>query len=133
MNDKISKLPLWAQRHIEALEKRALQAEVDLHDEPTPERDLPAPSCGEAGMRLTKGWDFNSFRGIGGGVYKACSSCIYNGEGWERTSSQGKRNLFSTELKATQAMRSDMVLKHRQNIAVLDKRITALKTSTASA
>lgn len=127
MKEKIAKLPLWLQRHIEELEKRALRAESELKDEPTPERDLPAPSNGEPGMRLTKGWDFNSFRDIGGGVYKMCSSCIHHGEGWERTSSQGKLNLFSTELKATQAMRAEMVLKHRQNMAALDKRIETLK------
>jgi len=127
MKDKLSKLPLWVQRHIEELEKRARRAESELKDEPTPERDLPAPSYEESGMRLTKGWDFNSFRGIGEGVYKVCSSPTCHGEGWERTSSQGKRNLFSTELKATQAMRAEMVFKHRQNMAALDKRIETLK------
>ena len=65
------------------------------------ERDLAPPEYKD-GEKLTRGWDFNSHSMT---VYKACSSSIYHGHGWEKTTSQRPIALFSTRERAYAALR----------------------------
>ncbi len=123
--EQIAKLPKWAKEHLTKLERRALEAESELRDEPTPLRDLPPPNHHD--KELSKGWDVNHYRGVSGGVYKACSSSIHHGEGWAKTTTQKPAHLFSTELLATQALRAHFVKEYREKLAALDKRIHQLK------
>lgn len=87
----------------EKLELPETQHELELHrafrlTEPV-ERDLMPPSgCEE----LSKGWNFNAYTGR---VGKHCSSCIHNGSGWDRTSTQKSMELFSTKELAVKALR----------------------------
>jgi hypothetical protein len=63
------------------------------------ERDLPPP---DSPTELSRGWDFNTYSGT---VYKACSDSFYNGNGWEKTTSQRPLALFSTFERAKAALR----------------------------
>lgn len=78
------------------------------------ERDLPPP---ERSGELSLGWDFNHYSKR---AYKACSSTIYHGEGWERTSTQNPRSLYSTKLLALQAMRHKMEKEFSETLARVD-------------
>lgn len=131
MNDRLQKLPRWAQDHIKSLEDRVLRAEAELRDEPTPELDVPPPPSSSPTGTLSKGWAINRHRGIGAGVFKACSSYVHHGEGWDKTTTQQPIHLYSTELRATQALRAEFVAEHRKNIAAIDRRIDLLKANEA--
>ena len=63
-------------------------------------KDLMPPASYSDG--LSKGWDFNSYNGE---VFKACSSSIGNGTGWDKTTSQNSKALFSTRKLALMALR----------------------------
>lgn len=132
MKERINKLPIWTQDYIKCLEERALRAEADLRDEPIPERDILPPPTGSPSHILSKGWQINRHRGVGSGVFKACSSSIYHGEGWEKTTSQQPIHLYSTELLATQALRAAFVEEHRKTIAAIDRRIDTLKAEQSN-
>mgnify|MGYP001178125313 FL=1 len=93
----------------------------------TPEvpRDLPPPVCfGE----LSKGWDQIVWNGDVR-IYKACSSTISNGEGWDATSSQRALSLYSTELLATQAARAIVATRAAALLATLDRKIAELEAA----
>ena len=83
-------------------------------------RDVPPPS---AISSLSRGWDFNahSLR-----VYKVCSSSVGHGNGWERTTTQNPRHLFSTESAAYAAMRHELERQYAKALADIDRRIAAL-------
>ena len=72
---------------------------------------------------LTKGWLFNDYSHD---VFKACSSSVHHGNGWERTSAQNPRSLYSTELLAYRALRYAMEVKLSAALARVDARIEAL-------
>jgi hypothetical protein len=55
-------------------------------------------------------------------VEKYCSSYVYHGNGWEKTSSQSARRLYSTEKKAWQALRADFIQWAAQKLAQLEER-----------
>jgi hypothetical protein len=84
-------------------------------------RDVPPPLTSEAGSRLTKGWDYNAYSSC---VYKACSSCISHGKGWERTLSQHPIALFSTRERAYAALRYAVEQECIARLAEIDKAAT---------
>lgn len=77
--------------------------------------DVPPPDgCAE----LTKGYLFNEYSLR---VEKACSSSIYHSTGRDdKTTSQGTRELFSTELLALKAMRHVIELKCARELRAVD-------------
>ena len=74
---------------------------------------------------LSRGWDFNAYRDYES-VFKACSSSMSRGEGWEQTTSQDSRSLYSTELLATKALRYEMAEMFAEKLAKVDQKIDEL-------
>lgn len=112
----------------EDLQRQLREAQALRFTEDVPP-DLPPP---ENSSMLNKGWLFNSYGGSV--VTKACSSSIYHS--WDRDDearSQGARALFSTELRATRALRRAKELEFAAVLAKLDQRITELKAQTSPA
>jgi hypothetical protein len=127
-----TKLPKWAQAHIAELEKRITHLEGIPDRTPEVERDLPPPKYGWklGGMTLSRGWDFDthvlkSSYGARHCVEKVCSSCVHHGNGWEKTSSQASRKLFSTERRAWLAAKSDFIKWAAETVLYCDKQIAA--------
>lgn len=83
-------------------------------------RDLSPPNIYN---ELSRGWDFNAYSMR---VEKACSSSCYHGSGWEKTSSQHSRSLFSTEALALAAMRYEIEREAIKKLASIDKSIARL-------
>lgn len=106
---------------------RDLAMERAMRRSPFIERDLK-PSDGHL-PELTKGWDYNS-NGDSFSVYKACSSSIYHGFGWEKTSAQRPLTMFSTEMLAMKALRYSMAEKYASNLAEVDAKIAAASEET---
>ena len=131
----ISKLPKWAQDLLNAKDDQIRQRDekilalsftqeipMEVH------RDLPPP---EGFRELSKGWDFNVHRvmnrwGSSSAVFKACSSCVHHGEGWERTCTQRPVHLFSTERLAWMALRSAVLQQYGETLHAIEKRIAEL-------
>lgn len=82
------------------------------------ERDVPPPE----GHGLSKGWDSRAWSGQWR-VEKACSSRVSHGSGWERTSSQGSRHLYSTRERALRAARYELEQEFARTLADIDEQI----------
>ncbi len=54
-------------------------------------------------------------------VYKACSSRIHHGDGWEGTRSQGSMQLYSTKELATKACRAALADAFERKLVEVDK------------
>lgn len=78
------------------------------------ERDLRPPESGG----LSKGWDFNSHNLH---VYKSCSSSVSHGSGWEKTSTQNARSLYSTRERAIAALRYAVEQESVERLAKIDR------------
>lgn len=121
---RIEKLPKWAQDVIGGLQQEIQDAKTDelvkLAFRFTPEVpcDLPPP----VGNGLTKGWNFNTHTKT---VYKQCSSSVHHGDGWEGTSSQWPRELYSNETLAWQALRHELEIEYSKALAAIDFKIEA--------
>lgn len=124
----IQKLPKWAQAHIAELEKRITHLEGIPDRTPKVERDLPPPDSYNG---MTRGWDFNTHALKNGSAWrgscvdKCCSSSLYHGFGWEKTSSQRPLHLFSTERRAWLAAKSDFIKWAAETVQYCDKQIAA--------
>lgn len=88
------------------------------------EPDVPIPTS-YSEEKLSKGYRFLHFQSYGecGRVEKACSSSIYHGEGWEKTTSQGAIPLFSSRLLALKALRYEIELECMKKLRAVDKQI----------
>ena len=127
MPNDITKLPKWAQTYITALEadRDALRLKIDAlarEDQPV-QRDLPPPTTFDT---LSRGWDFNphsllSNYGARDVAFPACSSCVHHGNGWERTSTRGKKALFSTRKLALLAARSSFLAWVESRLILLEE------------
>ena len=88
------------------------------------ERDLPPPASGERMSSYTSGFDFNAHSVT---VSPAWSSSTVHSIGYAAPSkysaSQNCRTLFSTKLKALQAMRYEVELASAKKLAGIDKMI----------
>ena len=129
MQPNITKLPKWAQNHIAQLEadRDSLRIKIDASarkDQPV-YRDLPPPTKLDT---LSRGWDFNphsllSNYGARDVAFPACSSCVHHGNGWERTSTRGKKTLFSTRKLALLAARSSFLAWVESRLILLEEMI----------
>ncbi len=106
------------QKQIEQLQYE-LRVEKSKRNTPVV-RDVPPPGSFQD---LSLGWDFNSYSRE---VFKACSSSAHHGTGWERTSTQQPRALFSTELRAALALRQEVQELHTEIMADIDRKILGL-------
>jgi hypothetical protein len=79
--------------------------------------DIPKP---ESGQTLVKGWSFNSYSKR---VEKSCSTCIYHGDGWEKTSSQNAIEQYSTPILAYRAMRREVEKRCARELREIDIKI----------
>lgn len=125
----VSKLPKWAQARITELEVRVAELEGIKKPEKIV-RDLPPPKHFEK-PELTKGWDFNDYRLLATNscetaVFKACSSSVHHGTGWERTTSQAPAHLFSTEVLAWKGLRASLMKQFGEKVAFVDRKIREL-------
>lgn len=85
--------------------------------------DVPPP---KGTHKLTKGWTARFWIGcdsIWRAVGKACSSSIYHGFDWEKTSSQNPKSLYSTRLLALQSARRQAEIKFAEMLADFDAEI----------
>lgn len=94
--------------------------------------DVPPPKPGGPSNALSFGWMFNSYSTA---VVMACSSSISHGvssqgdkEPPSRTTTQGARHLYSTEVLALKAMRQEMERKFASSLAAVDRRIAEAST-----
>lgn len=112
------------QAEMDALRKElAIAKALRFTDKVKP--DVPPPTGGgfsNGSMDLTRGWDahaclssYNSYR-----VEKACSSSVHHGTGWEKTSSQWPRHLYSTRLLALRACRNQLEELVARSLAEID-------------
>lgn len=93
----------------------------NLIDEFAP--DVPPPSQGNSFGELTTGWMFNAYSKY---VEVACSSSIHHAIGRnDKTTTQNPRWLYSTKLKALEAMKNVVQKNHAIEIAEIDKRIAS--------
>lgn len=123
--DKIAKLPKWAQGYIQELQQRAERAEAHAAaalalagDHPTIEPDVPPPdSCSV----LSKGWVARrSYRHNikQPSVDKACSSAIYHHVGgWDNTTTQRPISVYSTPALALRSVLPEIVAAYRDEMA----------------
>jgi hypothetical protein len=127
MPNDITKLPKWAQTHIAALEadRDALRLKIDAsaRKDQSVRRDLLPPTKLDT---LSRGWDFNphsllSNYGARDVAFPACSSCVHHGNGWERTSTRGKKALFSTRKLALLAARSSFLAWVESRLILLEE------------
>lgn len=88
-------------------------------------RDLAPPSKYN---ELSRGWDFHLHSAT---VGKACSSSIYHGRSWEKTTTQNPLTMFSTEMLATRALRREMEQDFARKLAAVDLRIAELVRAAA--
>lgn len=124
LDDAIARLPKWAQ---EAVQERIDEAELWASFRPTEDvsRDLPPPKS-SGNDRLTMGWSVNVYRAMNDShdpVYRACSSSISHGEGWEGTGAQRPIHLFSSRLLALKSCRRAVERKTAAILWSLDKQI----------
>lgn len=123
------------QAYVEGLEEKIKRLQAWKLTGPAPPRDLPRPPNGSAHNCLTKGWDINTYMlregniSRSGSVYKACSTSVSHGAGWDKTTSQGPRDLFSTQLLAWQAARVDVEENMMRVLAFIDTQINALSSN----
>lgn len=69
--------------------------------------DVPPPASGRAGLSV--GWMLLGERSDSARVEVACSSSVHHGVGrQDRTTSQGARHLYSSELLALKALRREV-------------------------
>ena len=99
-------------------EPAELQLLASFHRTEPVERDVPRPAPSSDCM--STGWDFNFYAMR---VYKACSRSNSHGEGWERISSQGGRDLFSSKMRALKAMRYALERDCMTRLALIDRAI----------
>lgn len=118
---QLAKLPRWAQMFIDELREFGMLQQALRWTDHVP-RDLPHPQPGSGGREMTKGWDYCASMD-GGRVDKACSTCIHHGSGWERTTSQQPKDLYSTKLMALQGLRHELEFKYAKVLANLDTQI----------
>ena len=78
-----------------------------------PDLDIPEHTQ----HKLVLGWGFNSYTYR---AYKSCSSSIYHGEGWERTSTQNPIKQYSSELLALKAMRFEVEMRLAKELRKID-------------
>ena len=89
----------------------------------TTKRDVLPP---DSYRELSKGWDARFYKGCDDPlrpVHKACSSSVYHGVGWEKTSIQQPKLLYSTRLKALQAQRAMAERVFAEMLAEIDEAI----------
>ena len=66
---------------------------------------------------LVLGWSFNAHNRT---ARKSCSSSIYHGDGWERTSSQKPIKQYSSKLSALKAMRFAVEMEKAKELREID-------------
>ncbi len=99
------------------LEARALRFTEIVEPDVAPPKDFNI---------IVNGWLQHVWDG-GWRVDKACTSSIYhNRGGWDKTSSQGSRRLYSTELLAVRAARAMLERECAKKLAAIDREIERL-------
>jgi len=77
--------------------------------------DLEKPDYNQE--KLTLGWSYNSYVMR---AYKTCSSCIYHGEGWEKTNTQNSIKQYSSKILALKAMRFEVEMRIAKELREID-------------
>lgn len=112
--DKVNKLPKWAQQYVADLQYDCRIAAAFHRTQPV-EKDVDIP---ERSYDLAKGWLFNSYNAS---VSKACSSAVHHcPHDDEKTTSQMPRRLFSTKLRALRALRYEVEKESAEKLAKID-------------
>lgn len=107
--------------HLESLERQLREARALRFTEDVPPDVEPPEKCS---LPLSRGFLFNSYNRS---ITKACSSSIHHcGYDDLKTTTQGSRRLFSTELRACKAMRRELELQFAKELAEIDAKIEEL-------
>ena len=110
-----------AEKEREGLARQALAREERIRAAlrwtgPAPERDVPPPDSGLAGLPLTTGWTFHPYNCR---VEVACSSSVHHAVGRiDRTTTQEPLALYSSRLLALRGLRA---AKEREFAGVLER------------
>jgi len=76
---------------------------------------------------IVNGYLYNSYSKR---VVKSCTTKISHSFGnWDKTTTQGSRNLYSTEILAYKAMRSELERSFASQLREIDKKIESLEKS----
>lgn len=109
------------QAAMQALQNEVTRLKAWKLTEPV-QRDLLPPHEYD---KLSMGWDFNPYTEE---VYKACSSSVHHGRGWEKTSSQQSLSMFSTRGLALRALRYEIEQRAITKLANVDRAISEAAT-----
>ena len=91
-------------------------------DPVAPDVDIPTSF-----QKVVNGWNYHVSTWDGARVEKSCTSSGSHSWGnWDKTTSQGPRRLYSTELRATLAARSELARLCAEALARVDARIETL-------
>lgn len=100
----------------EMAEMEALKTRLALRFYPEVEPDIEIPGFGEG---IKNGWLPNVYSRR---VEKACTSSVYhNFGGWDKTTTQCPRRLYSTEKKAYEALLCGMAKDYAVNLRLVER------------
>lgn len=102
----------------EMADVEALKTKLALRFYPEVEPDIDIPSHDDG---IKNGWLYNEYSMS---VEKACTSSVnHNYGGWDRTTTQHPRRLFSTEKKAYEALLCAMSKKYASEMRSVERRM----------
>ncbi len=102
----------------ELADVEALKTKLALHFYPEVEPDIDIPAYSDG---IRNGWLYNEYSMR---VEKACTSSVnHNFGGWDKTTTQRPRKLYSTEKKAYEALLCAMAKKYSYEMRSVEKRM----------
>ena len=134
LNDRILKLPKWAQVHIASLVSELSHTQQLLRATQTSENVEPDVNPPESSCELSRGY-IALFKTLSPRptVDPACSSCVGHGIGSHtRINSQGARCLYSSPALALKALRYEVEQEYLNRLAAIDKAISAAENESTS-
>lgn len=111
----------------DAIQELAIARALRWSDQPVPDYDVLPPEYGSR-ENLSRGWvPSHYFERYGSSNYasKGCSSSVDHGSGWEKTTTQGPRKMYSTRLLALRRTRANAERQFAKVLAEIDAEILA--------
>lgn len=102
----------------DAMAQQLREARSLRFSEKSPGPDVEIP---QGGAVLSRGWDAWANITVNARAERACSSYVHHGIGWERTTAQNPKRLYSTRLLALRAVRNELERDCAFELARIDK------------